>query len=158
MAALNGPWTVRFDGQGAPKEAVFESLTDWSKHPDAAIRSYSGTAIYETNFTLGGPSKNQHTFLALGEASVIATVMVNGKEAGTVWTTPWEIDISEFVKPGENALQIRVTNSWHNRLVADAALPPDQRQSFSSQPYRPSSKETYQKSGLIGPVRIHRSN
>ena len=154
---LNGPWTVRFDGQGAPKETVFESLTDWSNHPDAAIRHYAGTGIYETNFTLANPAKNQRTVLALGEAAVIATVAVNGKEAGTVWTTPWEIDISAFVKAGENTLQIRVANQWHNRLVADAALPPEHRQSFSSQPYRPATKESHQKGGLLGPVRIKQS-
>jgi hypothetical protein len=154
VATLDGPWTVRFDGQGAPEETVFESLTDWSGHPDAAIRSYAGTGIYETNFTLGEPSKNQRTVLALGEAAVIATVGVNGKEAGIVWTTPWEIDISSLVKAGGNTLQIRVANSWHNRLVADAALSPDQRQSFSSQPYRPLTKEPHQKGGLLGPVRI----
>ena len=34
VASLDGPWTVRFDGQGAPAETVFESLTDWAKHPD----------------------------------------------------------------------------------------------------------------------------
>jgi hypothetical protein len=48
--------------------------------------------------------------------------------------------ISGFVKAGENTLQIRVANSWHNRLATHAALPPNQRQSFSFQPDRSGTK------------------
>jgi hypothetical protein len=154
---LAGPWTVRFDGQGAPKETVFHSLVDWTKHPDESIRNHAGTAIYETDFTLAEPAQGRRTVLALGEVAVIATVQVNGREAGTAWTTPWELDISDFVKTGGNTLQVRVANSWHNRLVADAALPPEQRQSHASQPYRAPKNKPLQSSGLLGPVRIMQS-
>jgi hypothetical protein len=29
------------------------------------------------------------------------------------------------VKAGDNTLQIRIVNSWHNRLLADAGKPAD---------------------------------
>jgi hypothetical protein len=90
LASLDGPWTVRFDGQGAPQETIFETLTDWAKHPDEAIRHYSGTAVYQTGFTLEAPARNQRTILELGKAAVMATVVVNGREAGILWTTPWK--------------------------------------------------------------------
>lgn len=38
----------------------------------------------------------------------------------TVW---W--DITEALREGENALQIEVTNTWHNRLIGDEQQPPD---------------------------------
>ncbi|MCU0779366.1 MAG: hypothetical protein MUF86_17095, partial [Akkermansiaceae bacterium] len=136
IATLNGPWTVRFAGPGAPAETVFETLTDWAKHPDDAIRHHSGTAVYETSVTLAEPAKGRRTVLELGEVGVIATVVVNGREAGTAWTTPWQMDISDFVAAGKNSVQIRVANTWNNRLVGDAARPVEQRLSYASQPYR----------------------
>jgi len=153
-ATLDGPWTVRFDGYGAPEETVFENLTDWTGHPEESIRHYAGTAVYESTFTLASYAHDKPAIISLGEVNVIATVIVNGREAGTAWTAPWEIDISDFVQAGTNTLQIRVTNSWHNRLTADAVLPPDQRHAHSSQTYGPAKKNTLQKSGLIGPVRV----
>jgi hypothetical protein len=157
VATLNGPWTVGFDGQGAPKEIVFDALTDWSKHPEESIRQFSGTGLYETKFTLANSHNEQQTILSLGAVFDIATVMVNGKEAGTIWTNPWEVDISRWVKPGENTLQIKVANSWHNRLVADAALPPERRLSYASIPYSVPKGKPLKSSGLLGPVKIKQS-
>ncbi len=152
VATLDGPWTVHFDGQGAPEEVVFDNLIDWAGHPDDAIQHYAGTGVYEISFTLEKPVDGKHTVLELGEVGVIATVVVNGKEAGTVWTAPWEIDITPFVKRGQNELTIRVANTWNNRLVADAGLPENQRQSHVSQPYRFRADAPLHKGGLLGPV------
>jgi hypothetical protein len=155
---FNGPWTVRFDGQGAPAETVFASLTDWAQHPDDAIKHYAGTAVYETSFTLAELVKNKRTVLELGVVGVIADVRVNDQEAGTVWTSPWRLDISRFITSGRNSLQVRVANTWNNRLVADAPLPTAQRQSYVSQPYRFTPKERLLKGGLIGPVHVKQEN
>jgi hypothetical protein len=154
IASLDGLWTVRFTGQGAPEEITFDKLTDWAKHPNDAIKHYAGTGVYETSFTLATASKKKRTVLELGDVAVIATVLVNGKEAGTVWTTPWEIDISEQVVAGKNTLQIRVANTWNNRLVADAALPKAKRFGHVSQPYRFQPSDPLYKGGLLGPVRV----
>ena len=156
LAALDGPWTVRFDGQGAPQETIFATLTDWAKHPDESIRHYSGTAVYQTGFTLEAPARNQRTILELGKAAVMATVVVNGREAGILWTTPWKIDISDFVKAGNNRLEIRVSNTWNNRLVADASKPPNERLSYISQSYQFNRQAPLAPGGLLGPVRVKR--
>jgi len=158
VATLDGPWTVHFDGQGAPEDVVFDTLTDWAKHPNDAIKHYAGTGVYETSFTLTQPAQSKRTILELGEIGVIATAYVNGKEAGTVWTTPWEIDITPFVKPGKNDLSVRVANTWNNRLVADAARPNDQRQSRVSQPYRFKPQAPLLRGGLLGPVILKQLN
>jgi hypothetical protein len=158
VATLDGPWAVRFNGQGVAKELVFDTLTDWAMHPSDAIKHYAGTAEYGIRFTLPKPAEDKRTVLELGEVAVIATVVVNGKEAGTIWTTPWEIDITPFVKPGQNDLSVRVANTWNNRLVADAARPPDQRQSYVSQPYRFKPDDPLHKGGLLGPVILKQLN
>jgi len=66
----------------------------------------------------------------------------------------WEMDISQAVRAGENQLRIKVANTWNNRLVADAALPLAERQSYVSQPYAANPKAPLAASGLIGPVKI----
>lgn len=75
-----------------------------------------------------------------------------------MWAQPWEIDISKAVRPGKNQIRIRVTNTWNNRLVADAALSPAERQSYVSQAYRADSKAPVAASGLLGPVQISKSD
>ncbi len=152
VAALDGEWMVHFNGQGAPETMVFDSLTDWSKNENLAIRHYAGTAVYQKTFNLDQAVVDKPLMLELGEAGVIATVYVNGQRAGTAWTTPWSVEISGLVKSGENELEIRVANTWNNRLVGDAALPQEQRQSYVSQPYRFDKNAPLVKSGLMGPV------
>jgi hypothetical protein len=155
LVAIEGPWIVRFDGQGAPAETIFPALIDWTKHNDATIRHYAGSAVYETKFTLGEtPSRKKPLFLDLGEAAIMAAVTVNGREVGTLWCPPWKIDVGGFVHAGENSLQIRVVNTWHNRLVADAGKPENERLSHISQPYRVKPETPPATSGLLGPVRV----
>lgn len=154
IATLDNEWTVRFDGQGGPEKIMFDTLSDWSKHNNDSIKHYAGTAVYEKSFTLAKSAAGKGVILELGEVGVIATVFVNGKEAGTVWTTPWEIDITDFVSGGKNDLQIKVANTWNNRLVADSKLPKKERQSYVSQPYRFKANAPLVRGGLFGPVKI----
>jgi hypothetical protein len=154
IAELDENWAVHFDGQGAPKSIRFDRLSDWSKHDDDAIKHYAGTGVYETSFSLSIDDAAKSIVLELGEVHVIATVWVNGKEAGTVWTTPWAIDITDYVIQGKNKLEIRVANTWNNRLIADSRLPLADRQANVSQPYRFNERAPLASGGLLGPVKI----
>lgn len=77
---------------------------------------------------------------------------VNGKSAGIAWKSPYRIDLTDFVKTGENNLEVRVANLWVNRLIGDAQ-PVAQRIAFTIAPtYRPDAP--LRQSGLMGPVRL----
>lgn len=156
IATLDAQWTVSFQGQKAPEKIIFDTLSDWSKHSDPTIKNYAGTAVYEKSFTLPELTPGKRLSLELGEVGVIATVFLNGKEVGTVWTTPWEIDITDFAVTGKNLLQIRVTNTWNNRLVADAEIPKEERQSYVSQPHQVKANAPLLRGGLVGPVKVKR--
>jgi alpha-L-rhamnosidase len=126
---LEGPWQVAFDPKwGGPAHVVFDSLIDWTAHTDDGIRHYSGSATYTRSFTLeAAPSKGRRVLLDLGQVANIATVTLNGKTLPTVWTAPWQADITQALVKGTNHLQISVTNLWVNRLAKDAGLPGAQR-------------------------------
>ena len=83
----------------------------------------------------------------------IATVKVNGVDCGTIWTPPYQLDISAVLKEGTNLIEIDVTNTWHNRLIADAQLPPHQRLTFTTAPFRLQGKPL-QPAGLTGAVKL----
>ena len=87
------------------------SLVSWTK---TSLANFSGTAIYEKTFTLPEAYRGKELILDLGRVSSVAVVYVNGREAGTLVWSPYKLDITEFTKPGENHLKIRLTNTEAN--------------------------------------------
>ena len=57
-----------------------------------------------------------------GDVRDVAEVAVNGRRYPVLWKAPFRVDVTGAVKPGENALEVRVTNRWPNRLIGDERL------------------------------------
>jgi alpha-L-rhamnosidase/Glycosyl hydrolases family 2, sugar binding domain len=87
------------------------ALKSWTK---TGLAQFSGTAMYETNFTLPSSFQDKRAVLDLGRVSSVAEVYINDRKAGTLIWNPYRLDITEFAKPGENHLKIRVTNTEAN--------------------------------------------
>lgn len=152
------PWQVRFDpSRGGPEKPVpFFTLSDWSKHADDSIRYYSGTARYETYFDWDtAANKSIPVWIELGDVADIAEVYVNNVSCGIAWTPPYRLEITKALKPGINVLAIEVSNTWHNRLIGDHALPEEQRITNTTAPYRLTDKPL-SPAGLLGPVTLCR--
>ena len=149
---LQGPWQVAFDPHwGGPATTNFPILSDWTQHPDEGIRNYSGTAVYSKTFDL--PEKfpiGKPLFLDLGTVHEIAEVTLNGKKLGTLWCPPYRVEITDVVKQSGNRLEIKVINTWFNRVLHDQSLPQAQR--LTSTNIRLKSKLTPLPSGLFGPI------
>lgn len=152
---LKGPWSVSFDPafRGPAEPVIFETLHDWSTSSDESIKYYSGTAHYKILFTMSEASEDETIEIDLGNLTAMAKVKVNGNYAGGVWTYPYKLDISGFVKPGENELEIELVNNWMNRLIGDQQLPEAQRGTWCFvNPYN--AQSPLQPSGLFGPVTV----
>jgi hypothetical protein len=177
---LAGPWEVRFaPGGGAPEKVVFDKLISWSAHADPGVKYFSGTATYEKIFSIAPEmaGNNRRLSLSLGEVRIMAEVILNGKNLGIFWKSPFRLDITDAIVPGENKLEVKVVNLWVNRQIGDEFLPEDTdrnpdgtlkswpnwllegkssptgRQSFTT--FRLWHKDDLlQPSGLLGPVRI----
>ena len=80
-------------------------------------------------------------------------MVVNGKNVGITWKKPFRIDITEAVKQGSNGIQVKVTNTWVNRLIGDAQPGVTNKITYTTMPfYKPDSP--LQQSGLLGPVKL----
>lgn len=152
LEAIKGDWQVYFDPRwGGPGEVVFPVLTDWTKHADSGIRYYSGTAVYRKKINLGKAAANEEIILRFDSLNSIGRVWLNGQEVSTVWCTPWEANLTPFVKNGENKLEIEVVNSLMNRMIGDASLPESKRLTYSY-PEIAKSTDGLVPSGITGEV------
>ncbi len=128
---LTGPWDLSFTkGWGAPDQVKLDKLISWSNHPDDGIRYYSGSATYRKTFTYTPTKGNQSgleptVYLDLGKVAIMAEVQLNGKKLGLLWNPPFRINISDYIRKGENHLEIRVVNLIINRMIGDEQLPDD---------------------------------
>lgn len=150
---LDGQWTLSFPATGSEPVSIpvtrFESWTE-SKEPD--IRYFSGTAVYRS--TLHVPAYSARPlWLQLGEVREIATVKVNGVDAGTVWRAPYAVRIGDQLKAGDNVVDIEVSNLWPNRLIGDARLGEHKRYTNTNvQAY--GSESPLLPSGILQPVSV----
>ena len=151
---ITGPWKVQFDkNYGGPTEAiVFDSLKSWTLHADPAIRYYSGTAVYTSYFDYD-EKDGKIAWIWFDSICNIATVRINGIDCGTLWTNPYAMYISKAIKPGENKIEVTVTNTWHNRLIGDNLLSVDKRVTWTTAPFRLKDKPLLP-AGLIGRVKL----
>ena len=90
----------------------------------------------------------------------IAEVKINGLDKGILWTSPFRVDISKELQKGENTLEIKVVNSWFNRVAGDEQFP-NKKQFTNTNAVlindfrgRPRKEIPLESSGLLGPVRI----
>jgi len=152
---LEGPWKVAFDPclGGPPSPVWFPQLEDWSRREEFGLRHYSGTAVYTRTFVWNPPSPGGRAWLDLGEVAEIAEVTLNGQVCGVAWTVPYRVEITRALCTGENHLEVRVTNTWANRLIGDRSLPESQRVTWTSAPDRVGLGPLLP-AGLLGPVRV----
>jgi hypothetical protein len=135
-------------------------LVDWTSRPEEGIKFYSGSAIYTKTFDVpGGFKPGPRLILDLGEVREVASVRLNGKDLGVIWTKPARVDITEAVKPTGNQLELKIVNLWPNRLIGDDALTPEKQYTkFNMRNYFGKhlcpKGSTLRPSGLIGPVRL----
>ncbi|GAB2556925.1 hypothetical protein GCM10027085_55110 [Spirosoma aerophilum] len=125
---LNGDWTVSFVPKlDQPFTLTLPNLIDFSQHSNPAVRYFAGSATYQKNLTIRPADRkaNQRIILDLGALHNIAEVRLNGTELGVLWYPPYQIDLTDALKIGENKLAIVVTNNWANRLIGDEQEPID---------------------------------
>jgi hypothetical protein len=126
---LTKGWDVFFPGGwGFDPIQKFDSLTDWTRHPDKELSIFSGIATYKKTFRIAPEDlgkdlsgiqaddlgkdlpgiqaddlgKNRSWILDLGQVGEVVRVYLNGQEVITRVFPPYKIDIGNFLRAGEN--------------------------------------------------------
>jgi hypothetical protein len=102
-------------------------------------------------FSLDEILPDKRYLLDLGAVHAAADVTVNGQAVGHVIFSPYQLDITEFVKVGENSLRIKVTPPLRNRLVGKALSGDPEYRQFAGGFFGASKPIP---SGLEGPAAI----
>lgn len=158
---ISGTWNLKFiqGGPGIPGEQNLSELVSWTDLNDTSACNFSGTAIYKINFRLVEKNRDEY-ILKLGDVRESAHVWVNNKDAGILWSAPFEVRIGQFLKRGENTLTIGVVNLMANRIRDMDRKKISWRKfheiNFVDLNYKPFDASGWepQPSGLLGPVSL----
>lgn len=142
---LTGVWQMAVSGHGRKGRTVEQTienaaLGDFSVRDDLA--DFSGKATYTTGQVIESLwlRTGQEVWLDLGVVHDMAKVQVNGKEAGTLISAPYRLNVSKHLRAGANLIEISTFNSPNNAMM-DPKLPG--RKDLKIKP-----------AGLVGPVQL----
>ncbi len=111
------------------KSEVSDSLINYAEN----LPDFAGTLTYK--FKLN--SDETIRFIDLGTVGECAELFVNGISCGSIVTSPFVFRVSDFLKKGENEIEVRVASSYgyakNDSLSKFLTLPPI---------------------GILGPIRV----
>jgi alpha-L-rhamnosidase len=113
---ITGQWNVKFIQGGPTLPADFQTATpaSWTTFPDTNAQAFAGSATYSTTFD--APSgANANYSLDLGDVHQSARVRLNGRDYGTLFTSPFRV-VVDNLKPNGNTLEVEVTSVSANRI------------------------------------------
>ncbi|MGD0295393.1 MAG: glycosyl hydrolase [Terracidiphilus sp.] len=172
---LSTGWQIRF-GDEAAFQAV-DHLASWTEIPGKQF--YSGGAVYTRAFTLqNAPAAKTRVLLDFGEGIATidnrpprasgmralldppireaAIVSINGQRAGSLWHPPYRIDITSFLKSGENRIEVTVYNTAINEMAGQPPRDYTALNALYGKRFEMQDMDHLQPvpSGLMGPIRL----
>jgi hypothetical protein len=161
-----GEWQVTFEAYKFAKLVKrMAVLHSWTDDPDT--RHFSGTARYELEFEIPATllGKGRRATLDLGTVADVSKVWLNGQAAGVTWKRPHQQDVTESVHPGNNFLEVRVSNrlinvvgglkrpDWADKVVEKYGHYSDRREWYKEITHEYGATDL-PPAGLLGPVRL----
>ncbi len=113
----NNHWKLHFTTGGPylPGDKEMNTIQPWTSFTDdSTTQFFSGTGVYSTTFTL--ENKAPDYLLQLDRLYESARIVVNGKDAGLIWSLPFELKIGKYLREGNNTISIEVCNLMANRI------------------------------------------
>jgi hypothetical protein len=113
---LIASWDVKFEHiNGEVFNREMKSLIDFKYSKDPAINSFAGDVTYSTTFN----NKESFRFLTLKNVNqAVSELVVNGQRVGMKWYGNHSYDISSYVKPGKNSIEIKLTTTLANYCMS----------------------------------------
>ncbi len=132
-------------------ETDFEELKDWREIPELKFCSSKG--IYYSTFTLSKDHlrKDLKIYISMARVHDVAVVKINDIECPPLMRYPYNVDITSYVRIGENSVEIEVTPTLRNRLIGYGKKGGKNWKNHKR-------KKEFMPSGLIGPIKIEFEN
>lgn len=148
---LMGNWNVQLNGV-EHKPIVQRKPDFWTVSETDDVRYHSGSGSYSLNFNQPRAIRGQRVKLKLDRVESLAEIVLNGQKVGVIWTNPFEIDVTDYLKTGENRLEITVYNTWGNRFGYESQQKTSEKkvQTIAT----PKFLKGLQESGLRGDVKL----
>jgi len=121
-------------------------LFDWRNNEQLKYRS--NESVYTSSFKINKPEAGKKYLLDLGQVYYTASVRVNGAKAGKRIFAPYTLDITKWIKPGDNTIEVQITTTRLNGFLGEAAKGNPLYVQFKGK------ENTATPSGLVGPVTI----
>lgn len=118
---LTKPWTLQLDIDKA-KPIVQLKPAYWTDSQDPIVKYHAGSGIYTTAVEMKQIGKKQRAYLQFSDIEAMAEVFVNDQYVGVIWTKPYQIDVSDFIRKGNNTISVKVYNTWGNRFWYETKL------------------------------------
>ncbi len=162
-----GNWSIQAGGQLLAE--ALPSPIGWQTFE--ASKYHSGEGVYAAVFLLPQLPVGA-LFLGFGRVDCCCEVFINGQSVGTIWKAPFEIEVTRWIAPGENLVEVRAVNTWFNAFFnPERDEPVEERPVVDEWPYFsrvvdvPRQRRVYgwreramidsvQPSGLDGAVRL----
>ena len=159
-AEILGEWNVKFIEGGPTLPAPFSTtqLASWTELGDAIAKCFAGTAVYSITFD-ARILVGKNYLLNLGDVRQRARVRLNGKDYGTLITSPFRV-LVDNLKPEGNVLEVEVTSVAANRIrdLDRRGVPWKNFHdiNFVNLDYKPFNAADWPlaESGLLGPVTL----
>lgn len=88
----------------------------WTSLGEESLDRTMATGCYKTKVKVSKKSGNRF-ILDCGDVREWVRIVVNGKEAGVLFAVPYRCDITDYIKDGQNTLELYVTNLPANRIA-----------------------------------------
>ena len=107
-------WTVNLSE--IYKRITRPVLFDRNREENKQIKNYFGRSFYKGLFMWRTPREGR-IMVRLGKVNDMATVRINSINCGTVWTAPYEVDITDALRNGSNVIEVEVLPSdWEGPI------------------------------------------
>ena len=113
-----GDWNLTFSASNPAIEESFALVQpcDWTTL-SPQLKVNCGTGCYSGVFTISDVSAGDEWILDLGDVRASATVKINGHEVATAWSVPFVLQVGQWLRNGDNTIEISVTNLPANRMA-----------------------------------------
>jgi len=115
---ISGNWKLDFleGGPVLPGSTTVNKLCSWTNLPDTMAGYFSGLVSYKIDFRLDDINQDNKYLIVFEKVKESVLIRLNGKEVRTLFSHPFEADITGFIKNGENHLELEVANLPANRI------------------------------------------